>query len=246
MLGLLADLVNKSLVLSQLRADGSVRYRLLETLRQFGAERLSEMGETADLRDRHLGWFVRQADDAAGGMSGSQQTEWFVWFDQELDNVRTALDWALESSNAADGLRLGAALQFFWLQGGHMAEARARLEALLSLPSASADPSAQITGLVVAAHITMRLTSDPGISGKYAQQACALARQIDGAPYLRFEATRRLGWLMLMIGDLFAAERLFQESLEAARELGPLQSRAESVRSDGYAFSRETSLRVGR
>jgi predicted ATPase/DNA-binding CsgD family transcriptional regulator/transcriptional regulator with XRE-family HTH domain len=223
-LELLASLVTKSLVLSQLRADGSVRYRLLETLRQFGAEQLRESGETAQVRDRHLGWILEEADRAAIGISGGQQADWFVWFDRELGNVRTALDWTVENSNAAAGLRLGAALQFFWLQGGHMAEARSRLEVLLNLPSASADPSAHVAGLVVAAHLTMRFTGDPEVSGKYAEQALAMARQIKGAPALRFEATRRLGWVMLMqIGDLRSADRLFQESIEAARDLGPSQ-----------------------
>jgi non-specific serine/threonine protein kinase len=234
-LDLLAHLVNKSLVLGETRTDGSLRYRLLEPVRQFGAELLSKSGETARLRDCHVDWFVGQASQAADGIWGPQQADWFVWFDQELDNLRAALDWAIDSDNAGVGLRLGASLQYFWLQGGHMAEGRSRLLALLALPSAASNPSAEAEALVAIGHLCTRFAGELGAARSYAERGLTLARQIADRLGLRFEAARCLGWATWR-----APTSCFRNLLRPPGKSAQRQSREHWRRSRGRASSRAT------
>jgi len=114
-LELLGRLVDKSLVEVREEQGGVARYRLLETLRQFAAEHLRKSADASRLRDLHLSWFICMAEHAAEAISVPRQAWRFKWFQQELDNLRVALDYAVESGNTAHALRLGAALRA-WCQ----------------------------------------------------------------------------------------------------------------------------------
>jgi non-specific serine/threonine protein kinase len=132
-LDLLTGLVDKSLVQVDGR-DGVARYRLLETLREYGAERLDEAKEAVALRGRHLAWCVALAERAEAAPAGPEQAAWLGRIERELDNLRAALDWCVRSGTprAAGGLRVAAALGRCWSpQGQHGAEVRRRLAALL-------------------------------------------------------------------------------------------------------------------
>jgi ATP/maltotriose-dependent transcriptional regulator MalT len=103
-----------------------------------------------------------------------------------------------------------------------MAEGRSRLLALLALPSSASDPSAEAAALVAIGHLCTRFAGELGAARSYAERGLTLARQIADRPGLRFEAARCLGWAILWeVGDPASADQLFQESLEAAREVGP-------------------------
>ncbi|HEV7664709.1 MAG TPA: LuxR C-terminal-related transcriptional regulator [Chloroflexota bacterium] len=222
LLDVLARLVEKSLVLAEVRPDGSVRYRMLETLHQLAAELVNDTAEVAQLRDRHLGCFLATAEQAEVGMGGPDQARWLEWFDRDLDNLRTACDWAVMCNNAAAGMRLGVALRFLWVARGPLAEGRSRLEAALALPGAASDPIAHAESLVTIGHITRHM-GDWAAAGLYLEHGLALARQIGDAPKLLFDALLHLGWLKLVRGDLESADALFQESLELARGVGSRQ-----------------------
>jgi len=90
-LELLSALVDKSLVTYEETEDGTGRYRLLETVRQYGAERLRETGEAQPARARHRDAFLALARDAEPGMMGPDQARWFARLEQEHDNLRAAL-----------------------------------------------------------------------------------------------------------------------------------------------------------
>jgi non-specific serine/threonine protein kinase len=127
---LLRRLVDRSLVLSAEGADGRTRYRLLETIHQFGRERLAARGESADARGRHLRWAVALAE----GLPPWRTDEVHPHAAAEIDNLRSALEFACESGAWEAGLRiLGSAPQL-----GHFAE-RKRLWKRL-LPHASLAP----------------------------------------------------------------------------------------------------------
>jgi non-specific serine/threonine protein kinase len=104
----LAALVEKSLVVRDAPAGGPSRYRLLETLRQYGRDRLREAGEAAAVRDAHLSWAVGLAEEAERHLDGLEQAAWLDVLERELDNLRVALEWAITSRNAAAGLRLAS------------------------------------------------------------------------------------------------------------------------------------------
>lgn len=88
MADLLANLVDKSMV--QMVDIDEPRYRLLETLREFGLERLEQRGERAELRSRHVAWYRREADEGALGLTGPGEPEWAARFDRDFENYREA------------------------------------------------------------------------------------------------------------------------------------------------------------
>ena len=126
----LSSLIDKSLVLMEQRS-GEARYRLLETMRQYGQEKLQQAGEVAAVRSRHGDWYVRFAERAGPESGGLQQTEWFRRVELEHDNIRTALAWSLEQAEAEPGPRIDAAIWHFWLFRGYLTEGRNVLERIL-------------------------------------------------------------------------------------------------------------------
>jgi predicted ATPase len=102
---LLSSLVDKSMVIAD-RSGRSVRYRLLETLRQYGEERLADRGDSAQHRDRHLMHYVSIAEAARSLRLSPRQIEGDALFDCEWDNISTALAWAISSGDLAAADRL--------------------------------------------------------------------------------------------------------------------------------------------
>jgi predicted ATPase/class 3 adenylate cyclase len=137
-LNLLGGLVNKSLVGTEEAIDGAIRYRLLETMRQYGQERLLEVGETVEARDRHLGYFLDYAEAGELDYFGPKEIQRFNAFELEQDNFRAALQWGLERDPEAT-LRLAGALANFWQHRRFSMEAQQWLQPSLkrvaSLPA---------------------------------------------------------------------------------------------------------------
>jgi predicted ATPase/DNA-binding SARP family transcriptional activator len=135
-LDLLSHLVDKSLVVVEEQAEAEeARYRLLETIRQYAREKLLESGEAGPVRDRHLEFFLRFAEEAEPKLRGAEQLAWLERIETEHYNLRTALAWALESGEATAGLRLAGALWLFWDIHSHQREGLTRLEGLLAITS---------------------------------------------------------------------------------------------------------------
>jgi predicted ATPase/class 3 adenylate cyclase len=89
------------------------RYRLLETIRQYATERLVESGEGSTLRARHLAYFLDVALQSRLPVRGPQLVEWLAWLDAEADNLRAAVEWAIETDPEAAG-RMCIALALMW------------------------------------------------------------------------------------------------------------------------------------
>jgi predicted ATPase len=103
------------LVAQSLVQHASGRYRMLETIRQFGMELLEELGETDDARAAHLGWLAALARDGGRELEGRNQAEWLRRFRREIDNIRTGLTWAIEHDPVTGAMAVGALTRFFWL-----------------------------------------------------------------------------------------------------------------------------------
>jgi predicted ATPase len=129
-LEVLSSLIHKSLLLMEQRS-GEARYRLLETMRQYGQEKLQQAGEVTVMRRRHSDWYVRFVESAGPEAVGLQQIEWLQRLELEHDNIRTALAWSLEQAEVESGARIGAAIWRFWLYRGYLAEGRNVLERIL-------------------------------------------------------------------------------------------------------------------
>ena len=143
-LDLLSHLVDKSLVIVRENGAGT-RYRLLETVRQYGRERLD--GSEDEVERRHAGFFVGLAEEAEGELSGSDQARWLTILHSEHDNLRAALSWSLgEKRDLGLGVRLAAALWPFWFARGYLSEGRRWLESAVS-QSGRAAPHARAKAL---------------------------------------------------------------------------------------------------
>ena len=140
-LGRLAD---RSLVVVD--HEATTRYRMLETIRQYAGDQLNASGETVVLRDRHLAYFRRLALQAGREIEGPDMMTWLGRLDAEVDNIRTALDWAFET-RPEDALRVCAALVQYWRSRAIASEGVERMHQAVELgrrwrssPSAIPEP----------------------------------------------------------------------------------------------------------
>ncbi|HZM25590.1 MAG TPA: hypothetical protein VFC02_27820, partial [Anaerolineales bacterium] len=131
-LDLLTHLVDKSLVTVEHIGKES-RYRRLETIRQYAREKLFETEEAAQIRDRHLDYYLRLAEKAEVEIVNANQAAWLKRLHAEFDNIRAALEWSQEK-RAEDGLRLGSAIWRFCLRYGYANEIGEKLNQLLQHP----------------------------------------------------------------------------------------------------------------
>ena len=143
-LDVLSGLVEHSLVVSEATAEGTTRYRMLETIRAFGQEQLAATAESGAVRQRHAALYLSLAESAEPELRGPEQGAWLRRLEMEHPNLRAALTWAIESSHPEhreQGLRVAGALWLFWFVRGHDAEGEAWLDRLLAasddLPSAA-------------------------------------------------------------------------------------------------------------
>jgi predicted ATPase/DNA-binding XRE family transcriptional regulator len=139
-LDLLAQLVDRSLVLVD-ASETVARFRLLEPVRQYAAERLEASGESAIFRARHAATLLDLVSTEQAGAPGPDEVGSLDRVELEHDNVRAALRWTLSQDQGLDALRCSAALFRFWERRGHFQEGCAWLErALRSAPAASKTP----------------------------------------------------------------------------------------------------------
>ncbi|MEJ7816454.1 MAG: AAA family ATPase, partial [Rubrobacter sp.] len=122
-LELLSHLVDKSLVVAR-EEGGEARYRLLETVRQYGWERLSESDEAVEFRERHAGYYLALAEEAEPELKREGQVAWLERLERERDNLRAAMRWLLGRGELEEVARLGWALWLFWGIRAHFAEGR--------------------------------------------------------------------------------------------------------------------------
>ncbi len=139
----LAQLVNKSLVLAD-EHNGAVRYRMLESIRQYGRDKLTASGEEAAFQAKHCAYFLEIAEQAEPQLTGAEQSGWMTRLEQEHDNMRAALTWTLEGPDKAQqietALRLCGGLWNFWVMRSYLSEGRKWLEAALEAADFSGKP----------------------------------------------------------------------------------------------------------
>jgi predicted ATPase/class 3 adenylate cyclase/DNA-binding CsgD family transcriptional regulator len=209
---LLLQLVDRSLV--QPHEDGG-RYRLLETIRQYGWQKALDAGDVEVLRDRHLAHYAALAQRAGPLLEVGGTVAWLERLDAELDNLRAAMDWASTGGSAAAGLRLAAGCAIYWEARAHFAEARARMTELLE----RCDPDPHLRAEVLVALELMALDgSDVDGVVSYSEQAVELARAAGSSTLQARALTYRGG--MMALADPAAAIAPLSEGLERAREAG--------------------------
>jgi predicted ATPase/Tfp pilus assembly protein PilF len=213
-LDLLTSLVDKSLVLTETQR-GEARYRLLETIRQYGWDRLVESKEAGDVRTRHRDWYLDLAERAEPKFRGPEQVAWLERLETEHDNLRTALEWSkAEEGRAEAWLRLAAALHWFWFMRGDFSEGREWLEGALSIQS-NASSSVRARALCGAGLLALRQGDSK--AEMLLQESLALFGKLRdkwGTAY----SLHHLAHVAERQGDYERAAALFEESLSLFRE----------------------------
>lgn len=175
---LLGSLVDKSLVVTE-PSGGKARYRLLETIRQFAAERLVESDEVeaAAIGAAHALYYLSLAELAAPHLFGPEQARWYDRLDADQANLQRALEHSTaERGGTERALRFGAALQRYWrVRGGRNEEAIRLLTSALERPEAQADPKLFAAALVTVAFVS----SDIKTALLAGERAVEIARQLD-------------------------------------------------------------------
>lgn len=225
----LADLVEKSLVIFQPQEH---RYGLLETVRQYGEERLIGSGEASAIRDRHGAYYLGLAEQAGPLLRGPEQRSWLQRLEQEHNNLRSALEW---SRTAADGaerlLRLATALWRFWHVHGHWREGRQWLEEALARAPAAASPL-RIKALF-GAGILANWQQDFALASRLLEESLAMARSL-GDNRATAEALRALSQVAFWRGDNERAMALGEECLALFRQIGDPWGISSALRHEGY------------
>jgi predicted ATPase/class 3 adenylate cyclase len=149
----IASLVEKSLLRQSEGAGGEPRFTMLETIREYAVERSVERGRRDALRNAHAETFADVASTAAGEVMGHDKRTWLDRLEQDHDNMRAAIGWAVESGNAEAALRLTAGLWRFWQMRGYLAEGGERLALALEMPGSRDHPALRADALDAAAGV---------------------------------------------------------------------------------------------
>jgi predicted ATPase/transcriptional regulator with XRE-family HTH domain len=216
--GLVGSLVDKSLVVAE-PAGTSLRYRLLETIRQFAADRAAEVGEDqAAVAAAHCAHYLAAAETAASHLTGPDQGSWLARLDADEANFRRAAEHAAgEPDGTSQVLRFGVALWRYWLVRYRNEEAVGLLVPALRRPEAAADPGLFAEALIAAARVTV--VTDLNTSLRLAEQADEVAGRLGDDRLLimsRAHLARAYSWA----GEPERARPLAREAVGRARRLG--------------------------
>jgi len=231
-LDLLGSLVAKSLVIAD-HSPQTVRYRMLETIRQYSAQELLRAegdDEVLRIRDRHAGYYLSLAEAGAPALSGHGQREWLHRLDAEWDNLRAVFEHLAAEDRADDVMRLGVWLDRFVLTRGH-AEVLGYLRPVLDrtdLPASPLRAEAMGTGGRL---LGLLRRSDPGelvAAREYGERALGLARAV-GDRHAEANALQLLGASSYADGDMPASRAFAERALAIAKELRDDQLIAECL-----------------
>lgn len=216
-LDLLAHLVDKSLVTVD-SSGAEARYRLLETVRQYGCEKLEGAAEAEATRRRHRDFYLALVRDGSPStwLSGPRWAELERRIGVDDANFRAALEWSLAGADADASLGFTAGLWVYWRHGGHLLESLGWLERALALAPRPRHP-ARVESLVGSAWLSWNCgRSDADHARQTGEEALRLALELGDRPG---EARARffLAELALAEGDPGRAQRLGEEALAVAQ-----------------------------
>jgi len=217
--GLLGSLVDKSLAVAE-PMGGALRYRLLETIRQFAAERLAEAcaNEAAAVAAAHSEHFLAVAEAAAPHLAGRDQGRWFTRLDIEQANLRRAADNAVGRSDGTTRvLRFGAALRLYWMTRSRNEEALSLLVPVLERPDARTEPGPFGEALVTAAALAQ--FHDMAAARQLGEQAVEFTRQ-QRDDQLLCDSLMILSSTYYFAGEPERGFPLAEEAVQHARRLG--------------------------
>jgi predicted ATPase/DNA-binding CsgD family transcriptional regulator len=212
-LGAVAGLVDKSVLIHEpIGASAETRYRVLETIREFGQERAEASGEAAWLREQHLHYYRRLVAQAQAEWTGDQHLYWMTRLRREHANVRSAVEYCLAAPERAEvALQIaGSVPNFYWTTSGRFAEGRTWLARAVA---ATGESSLQARALLIASYLAFA-QGDGAAGTALLDRGTELAARLGSAAELAYAAFIR------GLGALYANETAASvEVLERARAM---------------------------
>jgi predicted ATPase len=215
-LDLLASLIDKSVLIRE-EDDGEVRYRLLDTVRRFGLERLRTVGEERELRNRHRDWYLYLAGRGEADWFGPRQVAWFTSLRREHANLRAALTHSLATeSEAGRAQHMASTLWFYWIACGFVAEGCHWLERALQADIRPTRERAR--ALWVNGYLTGFSGHNPAATAMF-EDSRDLARRLGDESSLAY-ATQLLGLAAASRGEPAEGQALLTDALARHRTQG--------------------------
>jgi predicted ATPase/class 3 adenylate cyclase len=212
----LSALVDKSLVRRGLDVNW-IRFSMLETIREFGQQKLREFGDLEATRERHGLHYLDLAVEAEPHLVAEDQVEWLDRCDVEHGNIRDALRWAIETERAEPAQEAAGALWRFWQQRGHIAEGARWFAEILALPSRTGPTAARAKALIGAGGIAW-WQRDRESAGRFYSEAVDVERRL-GDPAGIAEALYNQAFVVAG-EDIDAATRVTNDALAHFRQVG--------------------------
>jgi non-specific serine/threonine protein kinase len=219
--------------------DGRLRFRLLETIREYGRERLDESPEGDEVRRRHA-WLVVAMAEAAEPELLTAESSWLDRLEEEHDNIRAALRWSIDSGEAEAGLRIAGALWRFWQVRSHLAEGRRWIEELLLMPEAQARTTARAKALGAEGSLAYFTSERAKLRSSY-QESLAIYRELEDRRG-EAEGAYNLAFAHLLDHELGPARELLEETVEIHGALGDLVRQAHAKAALGLICLQEGDL----
>jgi predicted ATPase len=228
------SLLNKSLLVRVEGHRGEPRFSMLETLKEYGRERLEEKGEADATMRRHALYFSTLAEQAYSKLVGPEQLDWLQLLESEHDNMSAALRWACESGRPQDieiALRLAGSLGRFWELRGYLSEGRSWLDRALALDGAHAHAASRALALYSSGSLAVR-QRDYAAAERHLEESARLYRESGK----REELSYTLNALAVLAADqdYERAVALHEENLTLRRELGNKLAVAASLHNIAY------------
>jgi predicted ATPase len=153
------------------------RFLMLQTIRDFAMERLEESSEAHTIRNRHLQAFIVLAQQAQPHLFGPARKEWLDRLEEDHDNFRAALDWAVASKDARSAMELSAGMWRFWQMRGHLHEGRRRMDGVLAMPTSGDFPKERLAALEAAGGLAY-WQADMPVAQRFYDECLALTRTL--------------------------------------------------------------------
>jgi predicted ATPase len=213
----ISSMIDKNLLQRVEQESGEVRFRMLETIREYAFECLSGSGELEFTRRAYAAYSIVLAEEGAAETVEKERAKWLAVWDAEHDNLRDALDWLIETDNGEWALRLATALLAFWERREHLMEGRNRLEAVLKLDTA-VPPTPQRARAAFYAAIFADQQGDFEASLRLFGQGLEIYRILRDRHGIAVHLSA-IGNLLAQTDKTVEAQRYLEESLATCREL---------------------------
>src|SRR5919202_3967545 len=173
----LQSLVDKSLLQRDQLPGGEVRFRMLETTREYAHEQLVRTGGLAELRDRWIDYLLELTHRSRTALLGREQAATLAMLDREHDNLRAALRACIDAGDAERGLQLAASLWRYWFVRGFFTEGRTWLSELLALPGATARTTLRANALSAAGNLAYN-QGDDAAADAFQTESLSIRREL--------------------------------------------------------------------